>query len=104
MDEPTIRLECLRLASGDLSRAQSFYGWLIGEQQVETLITSRMIERELTRMTGVACSVTEGKDGLFLVVIDGKGKAVRFTETDRSLSMTDFSDQILKPAVEKFNT
>lgn len=102
MDDQTLRLECLKLANGDLSRAQSFYGWLLGEEQISNLITAKMIERELVRMTEKPCTVTEGKDGMFLVVVDGKGKAVRFTDSDRSMSMNDFSDQVLKAVVEKF--
>lgn len=102
MDETAMRLECLRLAAGDLTRAQSYYDWLTGEARVNVLITAKMVERELIRVSGSPCSVTEGADGLFLVSVADKAKAVRFTESERSLSMSDFSDQVLKPLLEKF--
>lgn len=103
MDDAAVRLECLRLAAGDLNRAQSFYGWLTGDVQVSLLITPKMIERELIRMTNLPCSVTEGVDGMFLIVISDRGKAVRFTDSERSMGMTDFGELILKPLVEKFS-
>lgn len=102
MDEISLRLECLKLTSGDLDRAHKFYSWIIGDAVASLLISAKMIERELIRMTGVACSVTEGADNLFLVAIGAKAKAIRFSQSERSLSMTDFNDQVLKPLVASF--
>ena len=105
MEDTEIRLECLRLASGDQKTAAQFYAWVSNQPKPDpnTLLTAAVIEGELLRLTGSNWSVTGGKDGLYRVTNEIRAEAVRFTDSDLAMSLEDFSAKLLKPLVDKFN-
>ena len=105
MEDHEIRLECLRLASGDKRQAQEFYAWVSNWTMPDpsTLLTASVIEAELVRLTGRSWTVTAGKDGLYRVANDIQATAVRFTVSDLAMSLENFSEKVLKPLLETFN-
>lgn len=105
MEDHEIRLECLRLATGDQRQAQEFYAWVkdVVLPTPETQLALSAIESELFRLTGKAWTVTGGKDGLYRVGNELQATAVRFTVSDLAMSLQDFSEKVLQPLLETFN-